>query len=181
MFNLLPKQYKQALRWEILSRIFYTTAFFVTLWGLVFGVVIFVSLQYMSIQNDTLTELISVADALEENLEVKNLESQIEEFNALLFSIKDIREAGSSDVSFFIERIAQIVPAGSNLEELTYTSEANKITLRGHANLRSQIITLQNRLEEDEYFVDVQAPLSNLLKAEDIDFSFILILRQDND
>lgn len=181
MLNLLSEQNKNALRHEILSRIFYVAAFFIVIWGLVLGMVIFASVRYLNIQNDALNNSIADINSLKEAREAEELEGQINRLNLLLSKITNIKNEKVYDAPLILERIADTMPRGSNIEFIAYTAADGKITLRGNADLRSQVIFLQKALEQDSLIAEVESPLSNLLKAEDIDFSFILNLNAKND
>ena len=176
-FNLLPKKYQAHFKEEIAARILYTLSVFVVIWMVVLGIAVFASFQFFSIHSQIVRENIISARFIEETAEAEKFEGKITELNRFLLLVDEIRTEEGYGVGFLLEHIAPVVPAGSNLEKFAYSVNSNRIILRGHANQRVQVITLQNRLEADPLFINVEAPLSNLLKAEDIDFSFTLTLR----
>ena len=176
--NLLPDSAKRGLRWKLLARDFYVLSFFAFLWLVVAGVMVGVSFQYLSIQNGALKERLVQVEQQDEVQEVQKLESQIAVLNVQLDTIGAIQRQKKHDAVELLERIAPLVPAGSNLEQLTIATETSTVTLRGHAGLRSQVVTLQTRLEENTLFEDVDFPLSNITKPEDINFTFTLTLRE---
>lgn len=180
-FNLLPQHYKKALRWEIFSHIFYASTFLFVVWMAVFAIIVFTAHQYLFIQNNALRDRIENALSAKETQEARELEDQITSLNVLLLKIKDIQAEQGYDVSILLERIAPMVPQGSSLDNFLYSAGSQLIILRGNAQLRSQVITLQQRLEEEELFSNVEAPITNLLRSEDVDFSFTITLEKNKD
>ena len=75
-----------------------------------------------------------------------------------------------------LEKMAEIVPSGIYLTNFSYQTTDNQIALNGWANWRENLIDFQESLEEDALFKEIEAPLSNLIKQRDIDFSFTLKL-----
>lgn len=73
-----------------------------------------------------------------------------------------------------IEELTRLVPDGIYLTNFNYHSANNQISLNGWSDTRENILSFQRALEGSAMFTDVQAPLSNLLKRENIDFSFTL-------
>ena len=73
-----------------------------------------------------------------------------------------------------LEKMAKLVPSGFYLTNFSYQTTNNQIALNGWANQRENLLDFQESLEEDSFFEEVEAPLSNLIKQKDIDFSFTL-------
>jgi len=71
-----------------------------------------------------------------------------------------------------IEELAQIVPNGIYLNSFSSQTDTNRINISGWANKRDTLLLFQESLEKSPYFVEIKSPLSNLIKQEDIDFSF---------
>ncbi|OGZ61194.1 MAG: hypothetical protein A2919_00360 [Candidatus Spechtbacteria bacterium RIFCSPLOWO2_01_FULL_43_12] len=176
-FNLLPKKYQSHFKDEIAARILYTLSIFVVIWMVVLGIVVFASFQFLAVQDQFVQESIESTKFIEETVEAQVFEEKIIGLNRLLLRVEVIMMEEGYDAGFLLEHFAPMLPAGSNLTSFTYSTNSNRIFLKGHADQRTQVIALQNRLEADPLFVDVEAPLSNLLRAEDVDFSFTLTLK----
>ena len=146
---------------------------------IVFAITVSAAYQYLFIQNNALRDRIENALVAKETQEARELEDQIRSLNVLLLKIEAIQAEQGYDASMLLERIAPMVPAGSSLDSFIYSAGTQLIVLRGNARLRSQVITLQKRLEEEGLFLHVEAPLTNLLKSEDVDFSFTITLKEN--
>jgi len=178
-FNFLPEKFKKKLKNEINIRLFYAMIFSVLIWGIVFGITIFATLQFLNIQNKALEDSISSISNLKETTEAKNLETEISEFNKILLRFKDIKHSNPYNAVDIIERVANAVPVGIVLKNLNFHSNTGTIFISGHADLRTQVSVLENRLREDELFKKVDSPLSNLFKSENVDFQFTISLNNE--
>lgn len=177
-FNLLPENAKQALRWKLLTRDFSALSVFAFFWLAIIAVVLVMAIQYLSIQNAALKERITTEEQKEEIREAQELENQIAILNAQVLTIQGIAREKKHDAVQILETLAPLVPAGSNLTQLSISTDTGVVTLQGHADLRSQVVTLKMRLEEHELFADIESPLSNIAKSEDITFTFNLTLAE---
>lgn len=175
-FNFLPEKFKKNIKSGINARLFYAGSIVFFVWMLIFGITILVNIQVLNIQNSALQENINRISGLKRTAEAQDLEEEINEFNLLLSRIQDIKSSNKHDIVQVIREIAKAVPDGVALSSLTFNSSTETVFLSGHAAQRTQVIALEDRLESSEFFSDVDSPLSNLIKSEDIDFQFTLIL-----
>lgn len=178
-FNFLPQKFKKKLKDEINSHLLYVATVAVIVWAAVFGISLFAALQFLNIQNAALEENITKISGLKETEEARDLEEEISEFNRLLVRFQEIEKENTYDAVELIRRVSNAVPAGVSLNSLSFHSTTDRIFIDGHANLRTQVIALQNNLEENEAFANVDSPLSNLLKSEDIEFQFTISLSDE--
>lgn len=180
-FNLLPQRSKQALKWEIYARILHAATFFVVIWTIIFSITIFTAYQYLSIQREALAQRIEQVKANKETQEAEELENEIIALNTLLKTIATIKREKTYDAAGLLARVAPMVPSGSFLERFIFSNTTQLISLKGTAQLRSQVVTLQQNLERDNLFSDVEFPFSNLSKPQDVDFIFTITLPDQNE
>ncbi|MDX1535980.1 MAG: hypothetical protein R3346_04445, partial [Candidatus Spechtbacterales bacterium] len=94
---------------------------------------------------------------------------------------KEVEKVTEEDVlleeTFMLFKIESLSPKGVEIKNVEY-GVSNKVIVTGHADQRKQVIALQEALENDRMFLNVESPLSNLLKAEDIDFKFTITLSE---
>lgn len=76
-----------------------------------------------------------------------------------------------------LEELAKITPTGVYLTGFSYQLTNSQINLSGWADQRDELLLFQNSLESNPHFAEIEAPLSNLFKQNDIDFSFTLRLK----
>ncbi|MDX1607844.1 MAG: hypothetical protein R3251_01415 [Candidatus Spechtbacterales bacterium] len=178
-FNFLPTQQRQKLKTEIFTRLFWAFSIAVIFWAVVFGIVIFTAIQYLSIQGLAVEERVERISSQEKTIEAEKTEQEINEFNGLLSRITNIQKNNPHNAIDILEKIAEVVPAGAELTDLSFNAQTGRLFINGHANLRTQVLAMQNSLENDETFSSVESPLSNLLKAEDINFQFTLTIAEN--
>ncbi|HTK04359.1 MAG TPA: PilN domain-containing protein [Candidatus Eisenbacteria bacterium] len=70
-----------------------------------------------------------------------------------------------------LEEITGYIPKGTKLSSLRI-DQAGKIYVSGIAKDREDVISLQSRLEGSKTFVEIKAPLSNILQQTDVKFDF---------
>lgn len=71
-----------------------------------------------------------------------------------------------------LEELAKITPSGVYLLNFSYRLSVNKINLSGWAENRDKLIRFKDLLEESSLFINLESPLSNLIKQNDINFNF---------
>ncbi len=71
-----------------------------------------------------------------------------------------------------LEELAKITPSGVYLMNFSYRLSGSKINLSGWAESRDKLIRFKDSLEKSPLFVNLESPLSNLIKQNDINFSF---------
>jgi Tfp pilus assembly protein PilN len=65
-----------------------------------------------------------------------------------------------------------LVPTGIALNSLSVNQKTLEVLINGKAVLRENLVAFQNNLENSSFLKDIESPISNILKREDIDFSF---------
>lgn len=90
------------------------------------------------------------------------------EFNERLKVIKEIQKEHAYWTGFFV-KFSKLAPAGLILDNLIINK--NKILITGTAKMRDQLLVLKTELENSELFANVEIPLENLLKKEEVNFN----------
>ena len=100
-------------------------------------------------------------------------EEKIAEINQVL---SQVHRKQSETVSWapILEEISKITPKGIYLTNFSYNQSKNTIILVGWAGGRKDVLFMEKLLEESPFFDQINSPLSNLLKQNEIDFSFNL-------
>lgn len=71
-----------------------------------------------------------------------------------------------------LEEMTKIVPQGVVLTGISYSPSNKRISLNGLADNRENVLLFQKALEKSKSCADIEAPLSNLLKQKEINFTF---------
>ena len=176
LLNLLPKNYILRFKKDVWLRVIYTATVFIVFWSVILGIIILSAYQYLVLENLSTKERTRLVQSMRDTAQAQQLEATINEVNALAIRIDHIRKIQPYEFSDLLEQIAPMLPAGSNLTRLTFVASSNQIILEGHSDLRTYVLTLQERLESSRLFRNIEAPLSNLLKAQDVNFKFTIQL-----
>ena len=177
LLNFLSKELIGNFKKELFIKTLYVVTLFVIFWIFILSATIFTAKQFLAIQTNSIKDRIAMTQSLKDTTEAEKLENEINHINQLALKLDEVSSKYPNDFPELLEIIAPMVPSGSNIKKFVFSAwpEA-KITIEGHSALRTHIITLQERLENSDFFSKVEAPLSNLLKAEDINFQFTVYL-----
>jgi Tfp pilus assembly protein PilN len=82
-----------------------------------------------------------------------------------------LAQKNQKNYSGFLASLTNLVPPGIRLEAISLDKN-NEGTLNGFAQKREQIIAYKDLLDKSGLFVNIENPLSNLVKQTDINFYF---------
>lgn len=171
--NLLPPSEKKRLELTKLSRL----TVLLTVWFLVFLVVFALLLTAtffsLSILLHEQKKLIEIRQSDPKTQHLLEIEEKIERTNQIIRQVC-LKQKELILWTSPLEEISKITPSGIYLTNLSYQTTKNQITLNGWANERENLLGFQKLLEESSFFKEVKAPLANLVKQKDINFSFTL-------
>lgn len=175
--NLLPSQEKKDLETAEINR---WSAFFSS-WLLIL-LIIFILLClsayfYLFILVKAQNGLIEDEERHIKTQELEQLEKQIGRANQKISQVynlsKDLKRLMPT-----LEEFTGLAPQGIYLTNFSYQKDLQRVNLNGHAQNRNQLLVFQKKLEENSQFTDIDSPISNLLKQEDIDFNLTFKISQ---
>lgn len=160
--NLVPEKTKKEINlkkaYKVISLLNYTLIFIAIIIG---GIFIF-SKTFL-VEN-------SSQDTKNELSEIKSEKyGQPREINRKLSSMAEITEKNHSYLKI-IEKTAKKMPTGISLSRMRINTEENILEMTGRADLRDTLLELKKEMEEDGFYSDIDFPLRNMLKKENIDF-----------
>jgi len=173
--NLLPPEEKKRLELDRLGRLLASFSVHLAI-GLAIFVLILVNAYFcirilIKAQND----LVEVRQNDEKAQHQVKVESEIKQANQQARQIY-IKQAGLTILTPILEEVSKIVPSGIYLTGLSYQAAENQINLSGRANNRDRLLAFEDSLKKSPHFREIEAPLSNLIKQTDINFSFTINL-----
>ncbi|MFN3301790.1 MAG: PilN domain-containing protein [Patescibacteria group bacterium] len=160
--NLLPEKEKKNLRKERIYQ-FIFISFFILLIGIVV-----ISLELFLAKN-VLKESLSIYTT-----SLSQEQGFIEKIKELNFKFAIIEEVQSNywQVSPILIHLAEITPSASYLKSISLDREKKEFQIKGKVKTRRDLLELQGYLERSLFFKEIEAPLSNLLRQENIEFEF---------
>jgi len=167
--NLLPAQKKQELKLRFFERKVVAFGAFLTtliLFLIICLAIIYLTLYLTQLQIKQSNALFNQAQELGE--QVVELNQELSGFinQRLEYLAKIIEEQVTW--SPILEKLAQIVPKNTRLESLEINNK--EIKIGGYAETRDDVLLLQKILGQEKQFIDINSPLSNVVKQKNIDF-----------
>ena len=179
MLNLLPPEEKVMVGRERLRR-------FVIVFGVIGGAVLFLGVTLMfpsyislAFRRLDLTRELNLSRKAPLLSEVDQIENSIRDFNKKLLLYE--KGAGASNpVSSIEEQVLKLRPRAVSVRTVSYESASKtnpeRISVKGRAQTRSELLRFQKNLESSGLFKKVHSPISNLLREIDLEFSLVLDL-----
>lgn len=176
--NLLPPERKEIFRWRqyvkkaILNGIrliFLLICFFVPLFAI--NIYLLGEINVLNTQIDSYEKT--------ENIhQLNSMEKSFKEINNALVKINKINEGQIYWISVF-EKITAIIPPNIQIFSLQIEPDGGFVIV-GNAKTREDVLEFGKRLKNSSDFSDIQTPLDNLIKSDDIDFKFTGKIMLDN-
>jgi len=176
--NLLPPERKEIFRWRqyvkktILNGIrliFLLICFFVPLFAI--NIYLLGEINILDAQIDSYEKT--------ENIhQLNSMEKSFKEINSALVKINKINEGQIYWISVF-EKITTITPPNIQIFSLQIETDGGFVIV-GNAKTREDVLEFGKRLKNSSDFSDIQTPLDNLIKSDDIDFKFMGKIILDN-
>jgi len=82
--------------------------------------------------------------------------------------------------SDYLSEFSLLVPQNITLNQIVIKQNNNSITISGQAPLRQNFLNFKNNLESSELLTDINSPISNLMKKENVIFSLTAKMVLDN-
>lgn len=180
--NLLPRERKEMFIWRVRTKS-------VIFWGskvlcllVIFCVPFFVINFYLNTQIIELSGKVFASEQTKEVKQIELLENSSKSINDTLIKINRINENQiywtnvlseiikniPSDIQIFSLEVSPDSTAGGTL-----AASKGKFTLIGEAKTRDGILALKKNLKESPSFENIESPLDNLVKRNDVDFKFV--------
>ena len=171
--NLLPPREKKGLELAKLSRLlaFFTVRLVIIL--VIFILVLISTYFCLRIFISTQNDLIKARQSDERVQYQIEVEEKIQQLNQDARKIY-LKQDGLVLWIPILEELSKITPSGIYLINFSYLAFTDQINLSGWANNRDKLLVFENSLKKSSYFEEIEAPLTNLIKQTDINFSFTL-------
>jgi len=171
--NLLPFQEKKNLELTEFSRLLVFLGIWLSAFLIIFTLFLVSTFFCLSILLREQNNLIEIRQNDSQMQTLLKIEEKTKQTNKVIEQIY-LKQQDLILWTPLLEEITKTVPSGIYLTNFSYRTDDNQITLNGRASHRDILLGLQKSLEESSFFEEVEAPLANLVKQRDIDFSFTL-------
>jgi len=158
------KAFKKVLFWGFSSLIF---------------VLIFLALLssiwwYLLIQLKSIQGIVDGLESSPQNEAFKELKQEIDGVNQKLQYFNQLQRQ-ETEYSFYVEKLTELTTQDIKFKRIWI--DGNKFVLEGTAITRQALLSFKDALGDSPYFKNLDTPLSNFLKQNNIDFSFAFELK----
>lgn len=112
--------------------------------------------------------------------DTQGFDSKIRNVNEKLKVVQEIQNEFTKWSSFLIA-VNDLVPENIQLNLLAINQEAKTISIEGNAKLRDDFLKFKENLQNSSLLSEIESPLSNLVKKQDIDFRITAKLNFNHD
>ncbi len=99
------------------------------------------------------------------------LVQEITKINTTLENLNQIQQDYIAWSKILLE-FSELIPKGNKLNNMNINAKAGTFKIEGFSFTRQDLLQLQENLNQSSIIIEVDAPLSNLLKSKNIDFEF---------
>lgn len=188
--NLLPQRDRTGFRRHRRVLVLSRTAVGIGALALIVGVFAVSAWRYAAILSDAERARRAVLEHSEGLVLAKQFEEKLAALSDELKVVRDLQKP-QYDPSLVILDIVRTLPRNAQLNTLTLQFEGNAaavkppasksgvptVFLAGRARSRADVLEYQHALEALSYVDGVEAPIENILRPFDTDFTFSLLLR----
>jgi len=167
--NLLPPEEKSKIASRLALRQYLVWGTFSLVFVLIFLILISSIWWYLSIQLNSIGAISKEIEASPQTKALRELKKEIIAINKNLASF-DKLEVATPHYSAPIEKLINLAPAGIRFKSISVSEK--KIVLSGRAANREILLSFRDVLNGSGEFLNLDAPLSNFLKQNNIDFTF---------
>lgn len=167
--NLLPPLVKKELRIEKINRQLLTAGTLILVTLIIFALLLGLINLFLWLQTKSLQKQIIQTEAHLEMEQVEEFEESIKALNQALINL-DERQTAQINYSTILNQLIQLIPTALQVRGLSLDN-SGQMQLTGYAPTREQLLQLKENLENSPDFIQIEFPLSNLLKSREIDFS----------
>lgn len=188
--NLLSPVDKENLRWEKVNNLAIRSVLWIFLAEAMFAALFLFTVEYLRIERESVGIQLENMKKTAETKEIQHIESGVASYKDKIEGIYSIQK-GHKTWTFLFEELANLVPEGVRLESVwvqegtveTVNSSKKlsdgiepgklRITIRGNAKTRDDLLILEDNLKNSGLFSDIKYDDANYVKAVDISFNHI--------
>jgi len=166
--NLLSPDDKSSAKWEKINRMIISSATAVIIMQLVFVLFIFISIEYLKTENNSLNTQLENLQTKSEAKEIREMENAIDNYGDRLKCINKIQKDHSYWVQIF-EKFSKLIPDSVKIEKLSVKEKDDSeeesrlksklgddekyiVNIKGIAKKRKDLLEFENNLKNSEVF-----------------------------
>ncbi|OGZ45606.1 MAG: hypothetical protein A3J54_00795 [Candidatus Ryanbacteria bacterium RIFCSPHIGHO2_02_FULL_45_13b] len=169
--NLLPPEDQKRIGYKRLI-LFFTYIHAGTFIILIIGnTLLLPTYFFLFFQNRGTNELLAAQQQTMETKEDREIESRIQQANTTLAYLKTTYAFTQDSLVASVTDTIVKAPPGITFMFLSFEKETSKMTLRGHAPARNDLLQFITALRAHPSFHDIESPVENILRDKNISFT----------
>lgn len=177
--NLLSPEKKKKLKEKEFFYILKNVAILVAVFLIINAGILYATKFYLENKLETITEEVNQNTQALPNSQGTSLDATIKEINNDIKFLTTIQQDYVKWPAYLADLTA-LIPENIRLKQLSLNQESNQIQITGHAPLRDDFLSLKSNLDDSKIISNIDSPISNLIKKEDVDFVITASLVLDN-
>lgn len=177
--NLLPPKEQEQLRLKQAT----SQVLEFGIWSLislgVCGAILFGGSLVYGIEQQSLTDQLATQSAVLKSFEKQVLEQDVEQLNQDLKNFQILSDQHKNLAPQLVE-LAQLFPEDVTLDSFLWNRIDGKVKVSGRAGSRESVLSLRTNLLSSKYFRDIDFPLDNLEKANDLNWRYTFFYELPN-
>jgi len=167
--NLLPPAYRQKIKLEQINFWIIKSGFLGLFIFSFFVFILLVVYSFLVIQHNSVIHQIEQAKFILERQNKEEIETRVAEFNKIVERLNTLQKQ-RTEYSWFLIKLAKLVPSEIYFDRILINKN-QQVYLVGYAQTRDRLLEFKEKLEDYGEFFEIDFPLSNLVKAKDVDFT----------
>jgi|SRR3989344_8504080 len=174
--NLLPDQYKAEYALEKKRRFVAHSSIIIFFIAVLFNVLLGSVYVFVFTYEQSLRQSIETQTTTDTVKRLSGIEKKVRELNT---SIGVIAKADEEIIPLapVLERIAKLVDQDAYLKSVSMDASTKTVSVAGFAKTRAAVLALAEALQKSDFVTEgsVKNPIKNILKEENIDFTFTFV------
>lgn len=173
--NLLPSIKKEEIRIQQLAGMVFKIGFSAFSAISIFIIFLLSCIFIINIQEEIIVLEKNQLQKVDVYSEIQATYNIVEEYHE---KTQQISKGLSDQISHveILEKINDLIPENLFLQEVSINE--NEVIVKGFSSNRDFLIDFREKLEKEEYFESVEAPISNFTVSEDINFVFTIGIKK---
>lgn len=176
--NLLPKEQQKDIKLEKASSKLVNLIVWAFLSLVVLLLLSFAAKLYLQSELKRVTDRVELQKQVVSQGENQELKIKLKEFNGHLDNLVTLSDNHAIWSEVVIE-FARVIPEDVAIDNFLADRKTGQISITGFAKFRDSVLDLRNNLVASEYFENVNFPLANLVRPEDVNFRYKFFVNND--
>jgi len=175
--NLLPPQDQSNITLERITKRISNLFAWILISLLVVLVLLLGTKAYLAAQLSSVSDRVAMQQQIVSQEENKELKNRLDRLNSHLKNLVTF-DAYQAEWSAALIEFAKVLPRNVSLDTFLADRTTGQIRITGFAKSRESVLELRENLLDSDYFTNVNFPLSNLIRPNDVNFHYTFYVEE---